>query len=147
MKFIVYVSEAASPPGAGELGGLLESSRRRNAAEGVTGLLVYRYDEAFRCGYFIQLIEGPEDAIEALWRRISHDKRHHSIVVLEEGKEDHRMFEDWSMGFRNIDASDLNGYPGLADLGSEAFWLRAEREVLPEARDLLKAFYESAPSA
>ncbi|WP_424932731.1 BLUF domain-containing protein [Amaricoccus macauensis] len=144
IKFIVYVSEAVSPPSAVELGNLLESSRKRNTADGVTGLLVYRFDPAVGRGHFLQVIEGQESAIEDLWGRISKDGRHYSIIVLEEGSESARMFEDWSMGFRNIDTTQLAAYPGLADLGSRAFWERAERGTIPEARELLVDFYNSS---
>lgn len=141
IKFIVYVSEAVTPPSTEDLRKLLDASRQRNIADGVTGLLVYRYDADAECGHFLQLIEGQESAIEDLWGRISNDRRHHSIITLEEGAEDARMFADWSMGFRNIDTSRLAGYPGLADLGSKEFWERAEHGTIPEARELLTDFY------
>jgi hypothetical protein len=146
MKYLVYVSEAVTPPSNDELARLLDHSRRKNAATGVTGLLVYRFNADFRRGNYLQIIESSDATIEDLWRRISTDARHHSIIVLEEGHEAHRMFNDWTMGFRNVDESDLRRYPGWEDMGSDAFWARAERETLKDARAILLSFYERTPS-
>ena len=142
MKFIVYVSQAWKPFESGELRDLLKHSRKRNDADGITGLLVYRYNEDFDRGNFLQILEGPEDAIEDVWRRISGDKRHHTIVVIEEGSMDERSFADWSMGFKNASAGDLTGHPAFTDMGSDVFWRKARELKTREAMDLLTSFYE-----
>jgi hypothetical protein len=143
MKYIVYVSQAVTPFSPEELGQLLAHSRRRNSGDGITGLLVYRYNDDFERGNFLQVLEGPDAALDDVWRRISNDARHHTIVVVEEGHVDARMFPDWSMGFKNVDAGQLADYEGFADMGSDAFWDRAERTTLSEALDVLKGFYEA----
>ncbi len=86
---------------------LLEHSRDRNSADDITGLLIYRYNDDCRRGNFLQVLEGPEDAVADVWSRISSDPRHHTIIVLEEGESDARAFGDWSMGFRNVDEQDF----------------------------------------
>lgn len=144
MKFILYVSQARKPFERAELRDLLEHSRKRNDQDGITGLLVYRYNDDFDRGNFLQILEGPDDAIEDVWRRISGDRRHHTIVVIEEGKIDKRAFADWSMGFKNADAGDLKGHPAFTDMGSDAFWRKAEELETREAMDLLLDFYEGA---
>lgn len=142
MKYIAYVSQAVAPFDTGALATLLARSRDRNAAEGITGLLVYRYDHDLDRGSFLQVLEGPERALDDVWRRIANDARHHTVVVVEAGETADRMFANWSMGFRNVDASDLAGSEGFADLGSDAFWDRARKAAPSGALDLLKGFYD-----
>lgn len=142
MKYIVYVSQAVEPFKASELGDLLAHSRARNTADAITGLLVYRYNEDYRRGNFLQVLEGPDKELDAVWDRISSDPRHHTIVVIEEGAISARMFADWSMGFKNIEANDLKDSVGFADMGSDVFWHEIESTTLTEALDLLKGFYD-----
>ena len=142
MKYIVYVSQAAKAFSTDDLAGLLTHSRERNSADGVTGLLVYRYNTDFKRGNFLQVLEGTDDALDDVWRRISGDPRHHTIIVLDEGESDVRMFGDWSMGFRNVDENDLAKFAGFSELGSDAFWQDAKKQALPDALSTLRSFYD-----
>ena len=142
MKYIVYVSQAAKAFSTDDLAGLLTHSRERNAADSITGLLVYRYNTDFKRGNFLQVLEGTDDALDDVWRRISGDPRHHTIIVLDEGESDARMFADWSMGFRNVDESDLANFVGFSELGSDKFWKDAKRQALPDALSTLRSFYD-----
>ena len=144
MKYIVYVSQAVKPFESSELEKLLEHSRIRNLEDDITGLLIYRFNPDYKRGNFVQILEGPAAAIDNVWERISNDRRHHTIVVVEEGDIDTRMFSLWSMGFRNVDASDLQKVDGFSDLGSDDFWAEASAGNVPEALDLLKSFYDGA---
>lgn len=142
MKYIVYVSQAAKAFSTDDLAGLLTYSRERNAEDGVTGLLVYRYNADFKRGNFLQVLEGTESALDDVWLRISGDPRHHTIIVLDEGDSGARMFADWSMGFRNVDESDLANFVGFSELGSDEFWRDAKRQALPDALSTLRSFYD-----
>ncbi|MGB7240687.1 MAG: BLUF domain-containing protein [Sulfitobacter sp.] len=142
MKYIVYVSQAAKAFSTDDLAVLLTHSRERNAADSITGLLVYRYNTDFKRGNFLQVLEGTDDALKDVWRRISGDPRHHTIIVLDEGENDRRMFADWSMGFRNVDARDLANFAGFSELGSDEFWKDAKRQALPDALSTLRSFYD-----
>jgi hypothetical protein len=144
MKYVVYVSHAKAPFSSDALADLLGKSRARNTEDDITGLLLYRYDEDFDKGYFIQAIEGPEAALNTLWNRIGRDKRHHSIITLAEGVEETRMFPNWTMGFKNVDAQDLAKHPGFAEIGTEKFWRELQANGLPEAVDLMRGFYDAA---
>ncbi len=144
MKYIVYVSQSKKPFTKDELAELLTHSRARNQTDDITGLLIYRYNPDFGRGNFLQVLQGPEKALEDLWKRISADPRHHTIIVLEEGDSPDRMFADWSMGFRNVDESDLKAFPGFQQLGSDDFWQRVTANPLPGALDMLRGFYEAA---
>ena len=142
MKYIVYVSQAKRPFESTELSQLLEHSQARNKQDGITGLLIYRLNIEFSRGNFVQVLEGSEKAIDDIWQRISNDERHHTIVVVEEGKIEDRQFGQWSMGFRNVDADDLKNFEAYSDLGSDEFWSQITSGAAPEALDLLKSFYD-----
>jgi hypothetical protein len=141
MKYLIYVSQAVHPMSKDELADILQHSRKWNTVNSITGVLIYRYLPQEKRGNFLQLIEGDEDVIDRCWERIAADERHHTKVVLESGETDIRMFPDWSMGFRNIEQDELVSFDGYTDLGSEAFWERAQAGSLPDALDLMKSFY------
>lgn len=142
MRYLIYVSQAAKPMGPEELAAILAASREHNRADGITGLLVYRYSPAERRGNFMQLLEGDGDRVEAAFARISADDRHHTKVVLERGGIAARNFADWSMGFRDAAAADLAGFDGFADLGSDAFWERVGGGAVGDGLKMMKSFYE-----
>ena len=73
------------------LAGIQQTARTRNAAQGVTGALLYN------SGYFAQVLEGPKTAIEATFERIQRDQRHGDVTVLEFAESDTRDFAEWSM--------------------------------------------------
>lgn len=95
----VYVSAATRDLRDGELAAILDVSRRNNAARGVTGALAY-HDRAF-----VQVLEGPEAAVEALLATIARDPRHTGVTVCDRSRVDDRAFGGWSMGW--LRASDL----------------------------------------
>lgn len=67
------------------------SARRNNRANGITGALICRRD------MYIQLIEGPEDAIDALYQRIRDDDRHVEVTLEASATIEERMFPGWDM--------------------------------------------------
>ena len=142
MKYIVYVSQAKKPFSEDQLGDLLSHSRNRNTNDEITGLLIYRYNSEFNRGNFVQVLEGPDAGLEDVWSRISNDNRHHTLVVVEEGVLENRMFSNWSMGFKNIDARELSDFQGFSELGSDAFWEDVDPGKISSALDLLKSFYD-----
>jgi hypothetical protein len=111
MRCFVYVSTAVKAFSQAELEALLDVSRRRNDACGVTGMLLY-VD-----GNFMQLLEGPEDAVAATRARIAADPRHHTLITLLHTERSERHFQDWSMGFRRPEASSARlGFTQLHSL-------------------------------
>lgn len=98
LKQIIYVSSAVGLPRTGEIDRLLHVSQRRNEREAISGLLLY-HD-----GSFMQIIEGREDAVGALFSRICLDPLHRNIIKLHEGPASGRLFPGWSMGFARPDA-------------------------------------------
>ena len=64
LTHLVYISSARRLFTTEELRDLLAVSRRNNAREDVTGMMLYRG------GSFMQVLEGPQDAVLDLYQRI-----------------------------------------------------------------------------
>lgn len=93
MYRILYISTARAPLPAAELEAILATSRRNNAAAGITGLLVVGGRR------FLQVLEGPRDAVKTTYDRIAADPRHFALVTLNDRDISERSFGNWSMGF------------------------------------------------
>ncbi len=50
---------------------------------------------------FLQVLEGPADAVAATYNRISQDPRHRGQVVLSRKSVSQREFGEWSMAYRD----------------------------------------------
>ncbi|MEM8771716.1 MAG: BLUF domain-containing protein [Pseudomonadota bacterium] len=134
VDFIVYASSAAPAFTSADLDEILLSSRRNNAANGLTGLLLYAD------GAFIQAIEGDQPALSETFARIDSDPRHRGLQVLYRGQTQARQFEGWHMGMRKLSGSALPD--GLKDLRAET--LVALQDTETAVRVLLKQFYRGA---
>lgn len=112
---LLYVSSATSDDLQDEeLLKILDSSVSNNTKLGITGMLLYSR------GTFMQVLEGSEEAINEVYRRICQDPRHHNVQTLYRDKIQHRDFPQWSMGFRKLGPSDAVADPAyvpLFDLG------------------------------
>jgi len=73
------------------LNGILLQARRNNASAGLTGALVVR------CDLYLQILEGPEAAVQATFARIKRDNRHLAVKALSCAPVDARLFPDWTM--------------------------------------------------
>jgi len=73
------------------LGGILIAARRNNRRDGLTGALICRHD------IYLQLLEGPDDAVTAAYARIVRDDRHLDLAVLSSTAVAARMFPQWDM--------------------------------------------------
>ncbi len=94
LEQLLYISTIAHA-GTAALSSILASARRNNQANDITGLLMFNGKR------FLQVIEGPADAVEATYARINCDPRHRAQVVLARRTVDQREFGDWSMAYRN----------------------------------------------
>ena len=103
MQRILYISTARDGFDEAALDGILRSSRRNNAAVGVTGLLVVGGRR------FLQVLEGPEEAVASVFERISRDPRHFAVVRLSNKTIETRAFGEWAMGYRSARVVDRNG--------------------------------------
>lgn len=103
MRQILYSSFSRPRGETADVGRILEQSRHNNALDGVTGLL---WTDGIR---FLQVLEGPEDSVEATFARISRDPRHQAIVTLFDKRVESRQFGDWAMAYRR-DAEGDDGF-------------------------------------
>jgi len=113
---LIYASRAVGSPDEPGLVDLLVVSRDRNAETDVTGMLVYAERS------FMQMIEGPAEAITDTFDRIVKDDRHEAVRLLLHTQVEQRLFPDWTMGFYQPDATALvENLPGYRPEGAHPF--------------------------
>ncbi len=91
LSSLVYRSRAKITLSDYQLYELVQAAQRRNAAESITGLMLY--DD----GRFYQWLEGPAANVAGLMRSISADHRHTDIEILSDKPATQRQFGDWKM--------------------------------------------------
>lgn len=91
---------ARAPCGDATLNAILDSARRHNVANGVSGVLL------FHRGRFVQAIEGERDPVAETYARIVNDTRHENCVPLGVERIDERTFGDWTMGRLPVSGED-----------------------------------------
>lgn len=104
---LLYISTARDACGPDELADILRVSRRNNAAADITGLLIAGGQR------FLQILEGPDAAVQTTFDRIRSDPRHFAPVVLSRRAVDERLFGQWAMGFQP--AAGVFGVQGIDD--------------------------------
>lgn len=133
IRQLIYVSAARQPFSPDQLDRLLEQSRTHNGRSGLTGLLLYED------GSFLQLLEGPEEAVRTTFSRIAKDPRHHRVITVHEVDVSERSFPDWSMGYPRLDAVGTMRPEGYTNF----FALAKNAEAIPTrtmAQQVLNAF-------
>ncbi|MBR0551991.1 BLUF domain-containing protein [Stakelama marina] len=125
MLQIVYVSTATRHVSAVDVADILDVSRRNNRRDGLTGLL---YSD---CNRFLQVLEGPKEAVEAAVARIGEDSRHRAIVILSRRTIEQREFGDWDMAHRQ---------PGADSAGFIARVGEMVRSASPNVRATFEGF-------
>lgn len=107
---IIYTSLATSDLSSEDLARILDSARVNNAAQGITGMMIYHRRE------FMQLLEGEQTVVKALYERIAEDPRHQQVRKIWDGPISERGFSDWRMAFLAAGDLDLSQRPGYQDL-------------------------------
>jgi hypothetical protein len=89
---ILYCSLATEPFSTSALDKLVQHAGSLNKLDRITGMLMYGD------GVFLQLLEGPPEAIGQLWSRLLRDKRHYGMVQLYHRREvEARVCDNWAM--------------------------------------------------
>ncbi|MFN2287694.1 MAG: BLUF domain-containing protein [Chromatocurvus sp.] len=100
LETFVYCSRASEGVDDIEVDRLIAFSQRRNAARGITGVLV------FGSGVFFQWIEGPPADVQNLIASLHGDSRHHDVVELDRSVENReRLYPEWEM--ERVEADDI----------------------------------------
>jgi len=124
MYQLVYVSQETRPFSENDLIELLKTSRRNNQRIDVTGILLYQN------GRFVQVLEGPKDAVLSIFETIKADERHTNVHVAIEQSVDAREFGQWEMGFARVNneaTGDMEGMSKFLDTEATADDLRAQQ--------------------
>lgn len=96
---VVYISRAAPSVTSVVLDELLAKARVFNTEHGLTGFLTYDGTS------FCQLLEGPQQTLDALMERIERDRRHDSIYPIWSAVGE-RFLPYWSMHHERLDSAD-----------------------------------------
>ncbi len=94
---LLYASGTTTPANDELLEDILAASRRNNAREGITGMLLAAE------GVFLQILEGEATAVRSLVSRLRRDPRHRNVMILSEQTVLGRLFGNWDMGFKRLD--------------------------------------------
>ncbi len=135
MYYLIYISSAAIPFSSDDLLFLLERFREKNKRLGITGMLVYRD------GSFMQMIEGEKQVVLDLFETIREDTRHCGVIKIMSGDVLRRSFEDWTMGFSNME--DSGELPSFGDYLHDNLGLRTFQKDAENARKFMVSFYKS----
>lgn len=109
MLSLTYLSSATDLMDEQQLTELLAETRPRNEERGLTGMLLYSD------GNIIQVLEGPDEAVETTFASISADPRHRGLLVMLRDQIAERAFPDWSMGFRAVSREEVRRLPGFSE--------------------------------
>ncbi|MFD2113074.1 BLUF domain-containing protein [Thiorhodococcus fuscus] len=82
-----------------QLRDLIAKSADNNRAAGITGMLILSGDQ------FLQVLEGPADAVNRLYAYIMADRRHKDLRLISYESIAERHFDDWGMSL--VDLYDL----------------------------------------
>jgi Sensors of blue-light using FAD len=134
MLQIIYASVASKPYSTKMLVELLDKARNRNSAAGISGMLLYHE------GSFLQVLEGPNEAVDALYEKIHKDPGHCDPILLSRELIEKKEFEEWSMGF--VDTSHLaEKFQGFMEYSSSLKNMTVDKG---RAHKILKRFQEGA---
>ena len=90
IRRVIYVSKKLGSSRQ-DVADILSASAKNNSSKGITGCLLVGKNS------FLQILEGPADLIQALYKTISEDNRHTNVKKLCDEPLDTRLFSDWSM--------------------------------------------------
>ena len=137
MLSLIYVSTSVKLLNDEELLDILKASRENNSSKDVTGLLLYKG------GNFMQVLEGPDEAVEALYEKIKADPRHKDVNVLSREQISARQFPAWEMAFQNLDNPEVRNKPGYSQFLHDEFIADVYRENPLRAYIMLLTFRDN----
>jgi hypothetical protein len=132
---LCYISAARHEFDRAALDALLIKARANNRKLGVTGMLIHHG------GSFLQILEGQDATVTALYDKIALDSRHSQVLRLFRTTVSERSFGEWTMGYVDGSSGEFSRIPGFNDFFRDGFsraGLRAGSET--KARDLATQF-------
>ncbi|OIP55047.1 MAG: hypothetical protein AUK54_04755 [Helicobacteraceae bacterium CG2_30_36_10] len=64
---------------------------------------------------FLQILEGEEEEVTALYEKILQDERHTDSILLDKSPIQERIFSAWSMGFKHLKSQEIESIEGFSD--------------------------------
>ena len=128
----IYSSAATTAFEEHDIPPFLDKIRAANEGYGVTGMLLYVE------GSFFQILEGAQDTVEALVRRIETDPRHTRLTVIIREPIAERSFGEWTMGFESLCIAEVGPLIGENDFFDSASCIA--QMTASRAKKLLLAF-------
>ena len=107
---LVYMSQATRKMSAEALADIQKTAKNNNQTMDVTGSLFYNG------GWFLQVLEGPLDTLQALYNKIEKDPRHKNSRILYNEPAKFRTFTRWSMNMTNLDDRQADKYDELVEV-------------------------------
>ena len=117
LKQVIYVSQKTDTS-SDSLTDIYDISQKNNSESGISGCLLIGSDS------YLQLLEGPDSAVEKLYSKIKVDSRHKKVKNLFEQHIEEELFSSWSMKFapfnnvewgnKDFDAGKFQNINGVA---------------------------------
>ncbi len=129
LRLLAYVCQHVGREIGADLDAIAEAAFRNNPGLGLTGALF------FDGGRFVQVLEGPHDAVEMLLSRIRSDNRARDLDILFDTVETQRSMSEWSMWIGRFDDSariDVDDIKAFRDAYLQTF--------RPDAMDFVMLF-------
>lgn len=136
---LLYVSTADARLTAEGLDAILHAAQINNAANGLTGLLVYTGSQ------FMQLLEGSKDAVEAVFAAICSDPRHHSVARLIAEPAQERSCPNWAMALRVVEPPEV-GPQAVFEVDDETLMAFLPAGMAPDLKILFQSFNTMKPA-
>ena len=114
MRRLIYTSHSVGDVTPFVLESILESARRNNERDAITGILFY-HDQSF-----LQLLEGPDDAVDRCFARIQKDRRHGGCIRILSEHAASRIFPDWRMAYQTYGALSTRQQRQFVDINDLA---------------------------
>jgi class 3 adenylate cyclase len=106
---VMYISRASVPLDDAEIHAIHRFGYRRNKGQDLTAELLY-VD-----GLFVQTVEGPAAAVQALWRRLKRDPRHAEVVVVHLARTQRRLCSS-PLSLHIMSATEIAAMPVLPEV-------------------------------
>jgi len=131
---LVYVSKTDHDMSTQEISEILNTARRNNTRDQLSGLLIY-FDRKF-----LQVIEGPMAQLEQRFAKIENDLRHSRVRVMAKGKSPERIFPSWKMGYTDPEELSAERRASVFELDKLAGERRFEMGENERVQMLVKNF-------
>lgn len=105
LHHLIYVSRASKGMKPSDNVAILAIAKDFNTQHEISGILVYK-DQTF-----LHLLEGPQQAVQNLYRKIRKDERHTDIQTLMNEPTYNRFYPQLGLEFRSLDNTEESKLP------------------------------------